>query len=376
MHKIEEQSTHFHWLDLLRFLAALTVVIVHMRGAAFVEYGALAETDKTPIVTIAYAITRVAHEAVLFFFVLSGFLVGGRAFSRIAQGTFRPTDYAIDRFVRIMLPLIPALGLTAIIRIIVDGSFDIGNLVGNIFALQGILVPPFGENNSLWSLSYEVWFYVLAYAIGLAATKKELHLPSVIMIALVACIFTSLDPIYLFCWLIGAMAYLRMPKRYSWKIMLLSCLIFLFSVAAIEINSESNSLAIERFRDYIPSSDILRILLSISIAAILQQLLFVKPKTSLMRSVDRLGTVLAASSYTLYLTHRPVIQVLWWFGLQRASDINYLTIGIYGGCVVICLMSSWLLYLCFEKHTNRVKNWVKRRNLGLNMARPRTRLIE
>lgn len=369
MHKLEEQSVHFHWLDWLRFLSAFIVVTAHARGAAFVEYGALDGIDKTPVVAIAYAITRIANEAVILFFVLSGFLVGGRTFSRIAQGTFRPTDFAIDRLVRIMLPLIPALGLTAIVRIIVDGSFDIGSLVGNIFALQGIIVDAFGNNVPLWSLAYLVWFYVLAYAIGLATTKRKLHLPSAMMLGVVACIFTILNPTYLFCWLIGAMAYLRMPKRYSWEIMLLSCLIVLYSVVAIEVSRESMSLPVERFRDYIPSLNVARILLSISITSIMQQLLFVKPKTSLMRSIDRLGTVLAASSYTLFLTHYPIIHLLQWFGLQRAHDINYVTIGIYVGCIVICLVSSWLLYLCFEKHTNRVKNWVKRRNLGLNVVR-------
>lgn len=373
MHRLEEQPVHFHWLDWLRFLAAFIVVTAHARGAAFVEYGALDGIDKTPVIAIAYAITRIANEAVILFFVLSGFLVGGRTFSRIAQGTFRPTDYAIDRLVRIMLPLIPALGLTAIVRIIVDGSFDVGSFVGNIFALQGIIVKPFGNNAPLWSLSYLVWFYVLAYAIGLATAKKELHLPSAMLLVVVACIFTSLNPTYLFCWLMGAMAYLRMPKKHSWKIVFLSCLIFLYSIAAIQINSESMSLPIERFRDYVPSKNVSRILLSISIASIIQQLLFLKPKTSLMGSITRLGTVLAASSYTLFLTHYPFLQLLQLFGLQRASDINYVTIGIYGGCIVICLVSSWLLYLCFEKHTNCVKNWVKRRNLGLNVVRPSTR---
>ena len=154
--------------------------------------------------------------------------------------------------------------------------------------------------------------------------------------------------------------------------MFLSCLIFLYSIIAIEVNSESMSLTIEHFRNYVPATNVSRILLSISIALIMQQLLFVKPKTSLMRSIDRLGTVLAASSYTLFLTHYPVLQLLKWLGLERAREINYVTIGIYGGCVVVCLVSSWLLYLCFEKQTNRVKNWIRRRSLRLNVARSST----
>lgn len=39
---MNKSTERFYWLDLLRFLAALMVEIVHTRGAIFVEYGALA----------------------------------------------------------------------------------------------------------------------------------------------------------------------------------------------------------------------------------------------------------------------------------------------------------------------------------------------
>lgn len=45
----------------------------------------------------------------LVFFVLSGFFVGGRAIEKCRKGTFCIKSYAVDRFVRIMLPLLSAL---------------------------------------------------------------------------------------------------------------------------------------------------------------------------------------------------------------------------------------------------------------------------
>ncbi|HZE20873.1 MAG TPA: hypothetical protein VE082_02380, partial [Desulfobaccales bacterium] len=64
----------FHWLDSLRFLAALTVLLVHARDSSFVRFGSLAADQKTLLFASAYAVTRLGNEAVITFFVLSGFL--------------------------------------------------------------------------------------------------------------------------------------------------------------------------------------------------------------------------------------------------------------------------------------------------------------
>src|SRR5215813_13613142 len=65
-------------LDLLRGWAALIVLLVHVRGASFVEFGSLPPDQKTILVVVLFGLTRIGHEAVLIFFVLSGFLVGGK----------------------------------------------------------------------------------------------------------------------------------------------------------------------------------------------------------------------------------------------------------------------------------------------------------
>jgi peptidoglycan/LPS O-acetylase OafA/YrhL len=59
-------------------------------------------------VGIFFAATRLGGEAVLLFFVLSGFLVGGRIIRRAKSRTFSLKDYSVDRCSRILLPLIPA----------------------------------------------------------------------------------------------------------------------------------------------------------------------------------------------------------------------------------------------------------------------------
>ena len=68
---------HAILLDLLRALAAIGVLLVHTRGLSFVEFGALPPSQQTFFVKIAVGLTRSGQEAVMAFFVLSGFLVGG-----------------------------------------------------------------------------------------------------------------------------------------------------------------------------------------------------------------------------------------------------------------------------------------------------------
>jgi peptidoglycan/LPS O-acetylase OafA/YrhL len=65
-------------LDLVRGLAAITVILVHVRLRSFVELGALAPSQQSWPVGMFFAATRLGQEAVLLFFVLSGFLVGGQ----------------------------------------------------------------------------------------------------------------------------------------------------------------------------------------------------------------------------------------------------------------------------------------------------------
>lgn len=95
---------HYYWLDSLRFLTAFTVLLVHARASSFVEYGALVE--KNIYIAVGFAISRLGNEAVLVFFVLSGFFVGGKVIEKTLKGDFSLSQYAVDRSVRIFLPLI------------------------------------------------------------------------------------------------------------------------------------------------------------------------------------------------------------------------------------------------------------------------------
>jgi len=48
-----------------------------------------------------YLVTGIHHEGVIIFFVISGFLIGGRAWGQIESGEFSWTRYFVERFTRI-----------------------------------------------------------------------------------------------------------------------------------------------------------------------------------------------------------------------------------------------------------------------------------
>jgi peptidoglycan/LPS O-acetylase OafA/YrhL len=141
-------------LDFARGVAAVVVFLGHFR-----PYG--------------YAMPlpgELAHDAVIVFFVLSGYL--------IAYSTFRkPTDwrsYLVARVSRLYSVIVPALLVTALLAAVgtalspdfyhaVDKGHNALRLALTVLCMQETWwwnsSPP--TNQPFWSLAYEFWYYVL-----------------------------------------------------------------------------------------------------------------------------------------------------------------------------------------------------------------------
>lgn len=63
------------FLNFMRWISAVLVFFHHYRNHLFVSYDLLEK--KTIFAKIFYFITLLGHEAVIIFFILSGFFVGG-----------------------------------------------------------------------------------------------------------------------------------------------------------------------------------------------------------------------------------------------------------------------------------------------------------
>jgi len=179
------------WLDLLRGLSAIAVCSGHLRAMMFCDYG---QIEKPSIFhAVLFAVTGMAHQAVIFFFVLSGYFVGGSVWKN--RQRFSMSKYATQRLLRLWVVLLPALVATWLIDRYVassapdvlegsryeawssgpspDGSYSTSpaTFLGNALFLQTILVPVFGTNGPLWSLANEFWYYML-FPLLMIATRQ------------------------------------------------------------------------------------------------------------------------------------------------------------------------------------------------------------
>jgi peptidoglycan/LPS O-acetylase OafA/YrhL len=124
------------------------------------------------------------YMGVIVFFVISGFLVGGRAIVNFKERGFSIRDYFVHRFSRIYTVLIPALIVGLMLDWVAIAFFNTSGIynhpeyfytnsfgnditkhlgfitfVGNVLQLQKIVVSSLGSNGPLWSLANEWWYY-------------------------------------------------------------------------------------------------------------------------------------------------------------------------------------------------------------------------
>src|SRR6187402_1469203 len=146
----------FKKLEAIRGFAALYVVANHIVGWTFLK------EVLPPLVRLPF---RMGQEAVILFFLLSGFVI---YLSESRSTNIDFPKYFLKRFVRIYPILIVAFLLSIIAAFINQHHFvraDARDLVGNIFMMQdlttkpGYFVLPFLDNSPLWTLSYECGFY-------------------------------------------------------------------------------------------------------------------------------------------------------------------------------------------------------------------------
>ena len=101
---------HCDTLDLIRALAAGAVCISHLRNLMFVDYRRMSGTGLAG--KAFYFLSNYGHTAVIVFFLLSGYFVGGSVLRQVEAGTWSWQRYLTERLSRLWIVLIPALLLT------------------------------------------------------------------------------------------------------------------------------------------------------------------------------------------------------------------------------------------------------------------------
>jgi peptidoglycan/LPS O-acetylase OafA/YrhL len=153
-------------LDVARAAAALYVVLHHVANAR--------GWQNIPHLGTLF---KFGQEAVIVFFLLSGVVI----FANERTRALHPAGYALRRLRRIYPPLLCALLVSTLVaadNATLAQSFHWPELAGTLLSLQdlpglkpGVIVAPYLANDPLWSLSYEVAFYV-AFPFVLRAWRR------------------------------------------------------------------------------------------------------------------------------------------------------------------------------------------------------------
>lgn len=352
------QQNHFFWLDALRFVAAFFVVFSHTRNDFFLPWGELPSEQHNIFSFIFYFLGRLGHEAVIVFFVLSGFLVGGRGIEKIQKGNFNVASYLIDRFSRIYPPLLITIIFYYITCIFIQSEkWDWYVAICNFFNLQGVLckslVSPF------WSLSYEWWFYVVLASVGLMTTRKKTIGFILFVISTSIFVINVMQLHYLLIWIIGAVSYLTRPSKRNIWILCIALFGILFGIILWQISKDSNS--IQLFFN-LENRKIIEIFLAMMMAIFVQQIILFKPKRKLTRFLEcKLGE-LAKFSYTLYLAHRVILMWIFCFIYDKGNgSMSFNSFISYFIIVAICFLGCWILYMCAEKYSPNIRKFLKSR---------------
>ena len=158
-------------LEALRGFAAFYVVLFHVLPKEIPVFG-----------INPGLIFRFGPEAVIIFFVLSGFVIKF-TYEKSKDKSFR--YYFVRRFIRLYIPLFFIFLLGYLIKCYGEGGLanpEWKSLVGNIFMLQdvisqkpNVISPAYMGNGVLWSLSYEWWFYMLFFLLASKIKSEKLN---------------------------------------------------------------------------------------------------------------------------------------------------------------------------------------------------------
>jgi peptidoglycan/LPS O-acetylase OafA/YrhL len=367
------------FLDLLRGIAAILVLADHWRNYFFVNFHEVGL--HRVLLAVPYILTAAGHEAVVIFFVLSGFLIGGTIRRSLELGQWNWASYLTNRLVRLWIVLLPGLLLTLLwdkIGVALEASRPVylgdpaimGSIasadaatvfVGNLLFVQRVFVPAFGSNGPLWSLANEFWYYVL-FPLGLLAilpftSTRTRIITAALFTFLVVWLRTTLLPLFP-VWLLGA-ALLNLPRPH-----LSNSLRWLAAATYVPIVFLCTRLhgTLGIVSDYI---------LAGGTAALIWTLLSASQPAPAAAGQVRLSRGLARFSYTLYVVHLPFLTLIAALLVgHRRWQPTPAHIAAALGILAVTLAYAYGMASLTEVHTDPVRRWVER-NLGIATA-PRT----
>lgn len=361
-------------LDSFRGIAAIVVVIHHV-FVIFPDSVATVKSFSNVLYHIWDTISNYNKEAVLFFFLLSGFSIALSSF-RIDWSVKESINlYLYKRFKRILPLFWFALAVTFFIGLLSGNlshdSFSVNNLLGNIFLLQvSGYIPhawfsPYGMNGPLWSISYEFFYYLLfipwvliLYRYKFSGVSLRLSVICSILISFTAIAiqkFFFLPWIYFAnsfaVWMIGVYLFYLFNANKKDHFLFGFLILVLVSVEIFDLNNESFSLSgfsstLSQLKNGFWISVVFYIGLAFS-----QNMDSIKEST-ILTLFNKIWKPIGDGSYTIYLIHYPIL--LFWKSINFDSIFLVLPV-----LILILAFSVWV-----ERWVVRQKFvWLKRQYL-------------
>lgn len=358
------------------------MLVFHWRNLFFVSYHEIGAHRW--LFFAPYSLTAGGHEAVMIFFVLSGYLIGGSVYRSMASNQWSWASYLTHRLVRLWVVLVPGLLLCLLWDMLLYWGIDSTHsfhfsdpalpktlrelntdsaaaFFGTLFFLQNVVVPAFGSDAALWSLANEFWYYIL-FPLGMLSILSSTRLRTRILTAglfLLLCLWLGKSLLVLFpVWLMGA-AVLVLPRA--------------------RLNNSIRWLALA---GYVPTIFLCTYLkgrlhlgsdfiIGGATAALIWTMLSATQPASRSSLVPRLCRGFARFSYTLYVVHAPFL--LLFASLLVGTALwqpTWPEIGIGLGILALTIGYAYGVAALTEFHTDSVRAWVER-HLGLEVHRTR-----
>ncbi|MEI6430357.1 MAG: hypothetical protein WCO45_18535 [Pseudanabaena sp. ELA607] len=160
------------------------------------------------------------------------------------------------------------------------------------------------------------------------------------------------------CWIIGGLAFWYRPSTWQIRHFIITIVMVIFGIVGVQIRSNSVSVTLPQWAMIFPSVAVNQLILATGIAALIPQLVLLVPQSEIAKKWERLGTILAGFSYTLYLIHYPLVKVIQQWIFPKSNSLNLMSITNFLLTCSIILGSAFLLYLPFEKQTNKLRQWL------------------
>ena len=158
-----EKTNRFYEIDLLRFFAALAVVAYH-----YTFLGFAANRMSVPYSLFA-PVSKYGYLGVNLFFIISGFVILNTALRK------SPKNFLLSRFVRLYPGFWVCCSLTVMAMLIAGGTHHTSLTA---YLLNMTLLNEFvwvkSIDNVYWSLSYEIVFYTLIFALLVVGKISEI----------------------------------------------------------------------------------------------------------------------------------------------------------------------------------------------------------